>query len=115
MKFPTFARSNAPSGRDEKVSPSPAALSKSSSESEIEKKSEHEHSIGSKTSHPQDDKISEAPPVLEGAPLENSNDEPEYPGGIKLVIITIALCLSVFCMALVHLPLMLFMLHDQVY
>ena len=28
---------------------------------------------------------------------------------------TIALCFSVFCMALVHLALMLFMLHDQVY
>lgn len=112
MKFPTFARSNAPSGEDEKVSPPTAALSKSSSESEIEKKVQH--SIGSKTSHPQDDKILEAAPVQEVAPLEKPNDEPEYPGGVKLFIITIALCLSVFCMALVHLP-MLFLLHDKVY
>lgn len=112
MKFPNFARSNAPSGENEKVSPPTAALSKSSSESEIEKKVEH--SIGSKTSHPQDDKILEATPVQEVAALEKPNDEPEYPGGVKLVIITIALCLSVFCMALVH-PLMLFLLHDQVY
>lgn len=112
MKFPTFARSNAPSGEDEKVSPPTAALSKSSSESEIEKRVEH--SVGSKTSHPQDDKISEAAPVQEVAPLEKPNDEPEYPGGVKLVIITIALCLSVFCMALVHLP-MLFLLNDQLY
>lgn len=112
MKFPTFARSSAPSGENEKVSPPTAALSKSSSESEIEKKVEH--SIGSKTSHPQDDQILEATPVQEAAALEKPNDEPEYPGGVKLVIITIALCLSVFCMALVHLP-MLFLLHDQFY
>lgn len=110
MKFPTFARSNAPSGGDENLSPPTAAWSKSSSESEIEKNVE----ISSNTSHPQDEKTLEATPVPEVAPLENPNDEPEYPGGIKLVIITIALCLSVFCMALVHLP-MLFMLHDQVY
>lgn len=112
MKFPTFARSNAPSGGDEKVPPPTAALSNCSSESEIEKKVEH--SIGSKNSHPQEDKILEAAPVLEVVPLEKPNDEPEYPGGIKLVIITTALCLSVFCMALVHLP-MLSMLHDLVY
>lgn len=112
MKFPTFTRSNAPSGGDEKVSTPTAALSKSSSESDIEKKDEH--SIGSKTSHPQDDKILDVTPAVGVAPLEKPNDEPEYPGGVKLVIITTALCLSVFCMALVYLP-MLFMLHDQVY
>ena len=33
--------------------------------------------------------------------LENPRDEPEYPSGIKLAIITTALCVSVFCMALV--------------
>lgn len=30
------------------------------------------------------------------------DDEPEYPSGIKLTIITAALCISVFCMALVR-------------
>lgn len=112
MKFPTFARSHAPSGENEKASPPTAALSKSSSESVIEKKVEH--SIDSKTSHPQEDHILEATPVQEAAALEKPNDEPEYPAGVKLVIITIALCLSVFCMALVHHPI-LFLLHDQVY
>lgn len=111
MKFPTFARSKAPRGGDEKVTTPNAALSKSSSESGIEKKGEL--SLGSRTSHSQADKIFEATPVQEVAPLEKPNDEPEYPGGVKLVIITVALCLSVFCMALV-LPPMLILLHDQV-
>lgn len=110
MKFPTFARSKAPSGGDEKGITPNAALSKSSSESEIEKKGEP--SNGSTISHLQGDGISEATPVKEVASLEKPNDEPEYPGGVKLVIITIALCLSVFCMALV-LPPTLVMLHDQ--
>ena len=34
--------------------------------------------------------------------LERPLDEPEYPSGIKLTIITAALCISVFCMALVR-------------
>lgn len=110
MKFPTFARSKAPRGGDEKAITPNAPLSKSSSESEIEKKGEP--SIGSRTSHLQGDRISETTPVQEVAPLEKPYDEPEYPGGVKLVIITIALCLSVFCMALVLFP-TLVMLHDQ--
>lgn len=111
MKFPLFAPSKTPNGGDEKSTTSNAALSKSSLESEIEKRGES--LIGSKTSHPQGDNISEATPVQELAPLEKPNDEPEYPGGAKLIIITIALCLSVFCMALVLLP-MLVILHNQV-
>lgn len=112
MKFPTFARSKAPSGGDEKITTPNAALSKSSSESEIEKKGEL--STGSKTSDPQGDKILGATPVQEVATLEKPSDEAEYPGGVKLVIITIALCLSVFCMALVHL-LIFILLHDQAF
>lgn len=112
MKFPTFARSKAPSGGDEKATTPNAALSKSSSESEFERKSEP--SIGRKTSNPRSDKLIETIPVQEVVPLEKTNAEPEYPGGVKLVVITTALCLSVFCMALVlfHMP---FMLHDQVF
>lgn len=33
---------------------------------------------------------------------EESEDETEYPKGFKLTLISIALCLSVFCMALVR-------------
>lgn len=112
MKFPAFALSKAPSVGDEKSITPNAALSKISSESETEKKGEP--SIGSTTSHLQGDRTSEAAPVKDVAPLEKSNDEPEYeyPRGAKLVIITIALCLSVFCMALVFLP-ALVILHNQ--
>lgn len=35
--------------------------------------------------------------------LERYSEEPEYPSGIKLTIITFSLCISVFCMALVRL------------
>lgn len=34
--------------------------------------------------------------------LEQYSDEPEYPTGLKLTIITFSLCISVFCMALVR-------------
>lgn len=37
-------------------------------------------------------------------PEETQNDEQEYPGSWKLALITIGLCLSVFCLALVRLP-----------
>ena len=46
-------------------------------------------------------------PVDEAAALEKASEEPEYPSGVKLAIITLSLCLAVFCMALVrplHLP-----------
>lgn len=44
-------------------------------------------------------------PAEAGAEVEKNavgdDDETEYPSGFKLAMITIALCLSVFCMALV--------------
>jgi hypothetical protein len=40
-------------------------------------------------------------PIEEAAALDKLSDEPEYPSSIKLFIITIALCLSVFLVALV--------------
>lgn len=42
----------------------------------------------------------ETTPVKEAEALDNLSDEPEYPSGAKLVIITISLCLSVLLMAL---------------
>ncbi len=99
MKFPTLSRSKVQGSVDDKRTAADTGLSKNSSESEIEKIGAP--SVASKTSHPQGEKILEATPVLEAAALEKLNDEPEYPGGVKLAIITVALCLSVFCMALV--------------
>lgn len=42
--------------------------------------------------------------IQEAGALDKLSDEPEYPSGPKLAIITTALCFSVFCMALVWPP-----------
>lgn len=60
-------------------------------------------SIRSKASQHGGDENVEKTPVEEAKALENFEMEQEYPSGIKLTIITTALCLSVFCMALVSL------------
>ncbi|KAL9006983.1 MAG: hypothetical protein Q9188_000271 [Gyalolechia gomerana] len=46
------------------------------------------------------EKVTETTPVQEAEALEKMSDEPEYPSGAKLAIITISLCLSVLLMAL---------------
>lgn len=45
--------------------------------------------------------IVETSPMEEAAALEKLSDEPEYPTGLKLAVIMMALCLSVFLVALV--------------
>ncbi|KAI4095682.1 MAG: hypothetical protein LQ339_007171 [Xanthoria mediterranea] len=46
------------------------------------------------------EKVIETSPIQEAAALDKPSDEPEYPSGAKLAIITISLCLSVLLMAL---------------
>ncbi|KAL8720385.1 MAG: hypothetical protein Q9225_002737 [Loekoesia sp. 1 TL-2023] len=46
------------------------------------------------------EKVTETTPVQEAEVLDKLSDEPEYPSGAKLAIITLALCLSVLLMAL---------------
>ena len=48
------------------------------------------------------EKVFEETAVEEAAALDKLSEEPEYPKGAKLAIITAALCLSVFLMALVR-------------
>ncbi|KAL9014533.1 MAG: hypothetical protein Q9173_000834 [Seirophora scorigena] len=48
----------------------------------------------------QAEKVIETTAVAEAAALDRLSEEPEYPSGAKLAIITIALCLSVLLMAL---------------
>ena len=43
----------------------------------------------------------EETPLEEAAALDKLSDEPDYPTGLKLLVISIALCLSVFLVALV--------------
>lgn len=58
-------------------------------------------SVGSKDLQQRGGETVDKTRVEEAEALENLRNEPEYPGGIKLAIITTALCVSVFCMALV--------------
>lgn len=46
-------------------------------------------------------RIIDETPMEDAAALDKLSDEPEYPSGLKLVVITIALCLSVLLVALV--------------
>lgn len=55
--------------------------------------------------HPETgEKIVETTPVKEAEALDKLSDEIVYPTGSKLAIITLALCLSVFLVALVRMP-----------
>lgn len=118
MKFPTFASTKAasPSNTDESKQSKPAHAnpdsSKGSSLLDYEKnlsdseKNGHvpvvrNSSIGSKDVQQRGGETVDKTPVEEAEALENLGNETEYPSGIKLAIITTALCVSVFCMALV--------------
>ena len=117
MKFPSFASSKPASEVKADDVPTTSVVngfSKDSSLSdEIEKSNDTEKrdphrtvsrnpSIRSNTSQNREKPIIETTPAEEAAAADNlDGDEIEYPGGTKLAIITLALCLSVFCMALV--------------
>ena len=58
-------------------------------------------SSSSRSSSPKETKVVEETPLEEAAALDKLSDEPDYPTGGKLAIITLALCLSVFLVALV--------------
>lgn len=117
MKFPTFSSSKAasPTIRHESnvahsnhdSSKCSSLLEKEKNLSDSEKKGHvplsRNSSIGSKASEHRGERTVEKTPVEEAKALEKFEEEPEYPSGIKLTIITIALCVSVFCMALVRL------------
>ena len=53
------------------------------------------------TTPAQGEKVVESSGLEEAAALDKLSEEPVYPSGIKLAIITVALCLSVFLVALV--------------
>ncbi|MCJ1262827.1 MFS sugar transporter [Lobaria immixta] len=113
MKFPTFSsKAASPTSIDEsKTVHANHDSSKGSSFLDNEKnlsdseKNGHvpvsrNSSTASKISQHRGEVIVEKTPVEEAKALEHFAEEPEYPSGIKLAIITTALCVSVFCMAL---------------
>lgn len=107
MKFPNLRRPKGPIGNDrmmETSRPSTAVPSQEPSLSNVEK-----GSLGGATSPRAsttdvgygEKRIIETTPVEEAAALDKLSSEPEYPKGLKLLVIMIALCLSVFLVALV--------------
>ncbi|KAL8781141.1 MAG: hypothetical protein Q9213_006141 [Squamulea squamosa] len=84
------------------VAPSASSLS---NVGQVEEKLSSESSPSSRNAtankeRDQSEKVIEATPIQEAEALEKVSDEPDYPTGAKLAIITISLCLSVLLMAL---------------
>lgn len=108
MKFSGLSRAKPAAPQDVVESPTAAAtdtpFSTGSTLADVEKK---EVSVDTPTSSQASHHGSEIAdsPLEKVKTLERYSDEPEYPGGIKLTIITFSLCISVFCMALVRLTL----------
>lgn len=118
MKFPIFSpKAVSPTNiHESNAAPANHDSSKGSSFFENEKnlsdgeKSGHvpvsrNSSIVSQPSLHQGEETVEKTPAQEAEVLEKPEEKPEYPSGPKLTIITAALCVSVFCMALVSLRL----------
>lgn len=111
MKFPAFLGPKSPATADMDVSPTTTAVpSRTSSPPHLEKEAalrpSNSPSIDDPASTPSgtgtDEKTVEITPVEEAEALDKLSDEVEYPTGSKLAIITLALCLSVFLVALVR-------------
>ncbi len=77
----------------------PPSDSSTSNIEKSEKRSSLDHSV-LQNDDPRAEKVVEATPIQEAEALDKITEEPEYPAGAKLAIITISLCLSVLLMAL---------------
>ena len=111
MKLPTFLQKKNAASAEVSTAPTIAPSTSTSSTSDIEKPvvdPDHERSTPvaadiAATDGTGEKTVNETA-LQEAAALEKLSDEPEYPKGVKLAIITAALCLSVFLMALVSAP-----------
>ena len=105
MKFPSLSRAKPAASSAVIASPSAAAtdtpLSNGSTLADAEKKEVFADTpTSSQASHHGSEMVDLS--LEKVKTLERYPDEPEYPGGVKLTIITLSLCISVFCMALVR-------------
>ena len=106
MKFPALLRSRRASNlKANAPSPTTSSSSHNTSRTEIEKQLPVASSPtpSTKNNFPKDrgdEDVIETNPIKEVEALDKLSDEPEYPTGAKLGIITASLCLSVFLMAL---------------
>lgn len=94
MKFPKFSQSKPA------VPQSVGVSSNESSLADAEKPSLQDPLPSSQASAHQEQAVTSTA-LDEAKALDRLSDEPVYPSGAKLTIITASLCLSVFCMALV--------------
>ncbi|KAI4261784.1 MAG: hypothetical protein L6R42_003024 [Xanthoria sp. 1 TBL-2021] len=78
----------------------PPSTSSISNLGQVEGKPSSESSSSRHAAATNNEKVIETTPIREAAGLEKLTDEPEYPSGAKLAIITVSLCLSVLLMAL---------------
>ncbi|KAI4167500.1 MAG: hypothetical protein LQ343_007178 [Gyalolechia ehrenbergii] len=104
MRLPFFKQGPSPVDKIQNPSVAPPSDSSVSNNENLEEKtmpappSLHHSALKRDEAGPE--KVTEMTPVQEAEALEKMSDEPEYPSGAKLAIITISLCLSVLLMAL---------------
>lgn len=106
MKLPTFLQKKTAATTEPSTAPTMPPSTTTTSTSDLEKPpldlgrtspaAEH----GTVSDGGKEETVDETA-IQEAAALDRLSDEPEYPKGVKLGIITAALCLSVFLMALV--------------
>ena len=95
----TLAPSAAPSVNDEKPTRPQSQTSEPTQQARVlDEKTEADISAQS-IAEPKHEPDADAVAVADASP-DDEDANTEYPSGAKLVLITIALCLSVFCMAL---------------
>ena len=104
MKFPTLSRTKPTvslSIENDTLASTDVLSSQHTSTSQIEKEKTFSRASSRQNSQHEKEKGVETAPLAEAEALDNLSDEPEYPSGLKLVIIMTSLALSVFLMALV--------------
>ncbi len=106
MKLPTFLQKKTAASTQPSTAPAMDPSTPTTSMSDLEKPSLDQEKTSPAAGdgtvlHGGEDKTVDETAIQEAAALDKLSDEPEYPKGAKLGIITAALCLSVFLMALV--------------
>ena len=104
MKFPTFSRKSLTEATDQ-LPTNTVSLTSSNTPSPSEKdkvlsRTPSSKSRASQSSNERGVTVVEKTPIQEAAVLDKLDDEIEYPHGVKLAIIVVSLCLSIFLMAL---------------
>ncbi|KAG8525408.1 uncharacterized protein KY384_009052 [Bacidia gigantensis] len=105
MKFSPFSKTKSPQDSQTKSTAETTSTQSSSSEADKEKPKSSSNAPSIQSAKSQDiardgEKILETTAVDEVKAVDQLDDDIEYPGPAKLLIIVISLCVSIFCMAL---------------